>query len=117
MDTVIEKSNEKGGTIRKRRGKRKRKDGSWDVKEGIVERENLGSSSGTRRIETSTSGCCQMVRSSSTDLQDGESCRDPQSEDLVEIFNSVTENQYALVFRRRLDSQVLTCICSCIAMV
>nr|GEW01854.1 hypothetical protein [Tanacetum cinerariifolium] len=105
MNTIIEKSIEKGGTIRKTRGKRKRKDGSWDVKEGIVERENLGSCSATRRIETSTSGCCQTVRSSSADLQYGESCRDSQNEDLVGIFNSVTENQYALVFRRRLDSQ------------
>ncbi|KAI3740775.1 hypothetical protein L2E82_31248 [Cichorium intybus] len=86
MNTAIELSNEKGGTIRKRRGKRKRKDGNWN--------------------EASTSGCCgHTVRSSSVDLNDGESCRDPQSDDLVGIFNSVTENQYALVFRRRLDSQ------------
>ncbi|KAK1426460.1 hypothetical protein QVD17_15132 [Tagetes erecta] len=83
--------------IRKRRGKRKRKDGNWDVKEGIVESENLGSSSGVQRNETSTSGGC--VRSSNAD---GEG---PQFDDLVGIFNSVTENQYALVFRRRLDSQ------------
>ncbi|KAD3336873.1 hypothetical protein R6Q59_028107 [Mikania micrantha] len=83
--------------IRKRRGKRKRKDGNWDAKEGIVESEKLGSSSGIQRNETSTSGGC--VRSLSGDgdgLQFG---------DLVGIFNSVTENQYALVFRRRLDSQ------------
>ncbi|KAK9068810.1 hypothetical protein SSX86_012926 [Deinandra increscens subsp. villosa] len=83
--------------IRKRRGKRKRKDGNWDVKEGIVENENLGSSSGIQRNETSTSGGC--VRTSSAD---GEGL---QFDDLVGIFNSVTENQYALVFRRRLDSQ------------
>ncbi|KAI3676761.1 hypothetical protein L1987_86374 [Smallanthus sonchifolius] len=83
--------------IRKKRGKRKRKDGNWDVKEGIVENEKLGSSSGIQRNETSTSGCC--VRSSSAD---GEGL---QFDDLVGIFNSVTENQYALVFRRRLDCQ------------
>ncbi|KAI7757984.1 hypothetical protein M8C21_018705 [Ambrosia artemisiifolia] len=83
--------------IRKQRGKRKRKDGSWDVKEGIVEIENLGSSGCIRRDETSTSSGC--VRSSNVD---GEG---PQFDDLVGIFNSVTENQYALVFRRRLDSQ------------
>ncbi|CAH1424454.1 unnamed protein product [Lactuca virosa] len=82
MNTMIKLSNEKSGTIRKRRGKRKRKDGNWN--------------------EASTSG----MQSSSVDLQDGESCRGgPQSDDLVGIFNSVTENQYALVFRRRLDSQ------------
>ncbi|KAJ0735288.1 putative transcription factor MYB-related family [Helianthus annuus] len=83
--------------IRKQRGKRKRKDGNWDVKDGIVESENPGSSSGIRRDETSTSSGC--VRSSGAD---GEG---PQFDDLVGIFNSVTENQYALVFRRRLDSQ------------
>ncbi|KAI3697964.1 hypothetical protein L6452_31071 [Arctium lappa] len=105
MNTMIEPSQEKGGTIRKRRGKRKRKDGNWEAKEGIVESENLGSSSGVRRNETSTSGCGQTVRSSSADLQDGDSCRGRDTDDLVGIFNSVTENQYALVFRRRLDSQ------------
>lgn len=102
MNTMTELIDEKGGTIRKRRGKRKRKDGNWDVKEGIVESENLGSS---RRNETSTSGCDQTVRSSIADLQDGELSRGLGSDDLVGIFNSVTENQFALVFRRRLDSQ------------
>lgn len=88
--------------IKKQRGKRKRKGGTWDMKEGTVESENLGSSSGVQRIETSTSGGC--VRSSGAD---GEG---PQLDDLVGIFNSVTENQYALVFRRRLDSQVMTSV-------
>ncbi|XP_076951623.1 uncharacterized protein LOC143625045 [Bidens hawaiensis] len=83
--------------IRKRRGKRKRKDGNWDAKEDFVEGENLGSSSGIRQGETSTSSGC--VRSSSADAEG------PQFDDLVGIFNSVTENQYAMVFRRRLDSQ------------
>ncbi|KVI00961.1 Bromodomain-containing protein, partial [Cynara cardunculus var. scolymus] len=99
MNTMIEPSQEKGGTIRKRRGKRKRKDGNWEAKEGIVESENLGSSSGVRRNETSTSGCGQTVRSSSADLQDGDSCRGRETDDLVGIFNSVTENQYALIAR------------------
>lgn len=85
MNTMIGINNEKGGTIRKRRGKRKRKDGNWDVKEGIVESEHLGSSS----------GCGQTLQSNGV------------SDDLVGIFNSITENQYALVFRRRLDSQVI----------
>nr|XP_043611597.1 uncharacterized protein LOC122583237 [Erigeron canadensis] len=101
-DTTIEVSNDKGGMIKKRRGKRKRKDGSWDVKEGIVESDNLGSS---RQNETSTSGCGRTALSSSADLQNREPCKGPGSDDLVGIFNSVTENQFALVFRRRLDSQ------------
>ncbi|KAI3768747.1 hypothetical protein L2E82_19578 [Cichorium intybus] len=76
------KPNEKGGTIRKRRGKRKRKDGNWNE------------------------ACGHTVRSLSVDLQDNELCRDTQSDDLVGIFNSVMENQYALVFRCQFDSQV-----------
>ncbi|KAJ9566407.1 hypothetical protein OSB04_002373 [Centaurea solstitialis] len=97
MNMMIEQSQEKGGTIRKRRGKRKRKDGNWEAKEGIVESENLGSGSGVHRNETSTSDCGQTFHENL--------CRGREADDLVGIFNSVTENQYALVFRRRLDSQ------------
>lgn len=105
MDKLAETSNEQGGTFRKRRGKRKRKDCNWDAKEGSIgESDNLGSTNFVSCNETSTSGCGQTVRSSSVDFQDEDSCREG-SDDLVGIFNSIAENGNASVFRRRLDSQ------------
>ncbi|KAM7506117.1 hypothetical protein LguiB_005021 [Lonicera macranthoides] len=89
-----------GGTLRKRRGKRKRKGCSREVKEGSIgESDNLDSANAITASlskETSTSECGQTVRSSSID---------GQTNDLIGIFNSVAENKHALCFRRRLDSQ------------
>lgn len=105
-----------GGTMRKRRGKRKRKDCSREVKEGSIgESDNLGSANAITASlskETSTGECGQTVRSSSID---------GHTNDLIGIFNSVAENKHALCFRRRLDSQVITMspplsIYTCIAM-
>ncbi|GKV45883.1 hypothetical protein SLEP1_g52912 [Rubroshorea leprosula] len=94
--------------IRKRRGKRKRKDCSRDVKEGSVgESEFLGSAdiaTASWCKETSVSNSAQIARSSGVDDQ----TRCPNKEligDLMRVFSSVEENECASVFRRRLDSQ------------
>ncbi|GKV18614.1 hypothetical protein SLEP1_g28971 [Rubroshorea leprosula] len=93
---------------RKRRGKRKRKDCSRDVKEGSVgESEFLGSAdiaSASRCKETSTSNSVQIARSSGVDDQTGCSNKEV-NDDLMAVFSSVAENEYACVFRRPLDSQ------------
>ncbi|XP_022715948.1 uncharacterized protein LOC111275083 [Durio zibethinus] len=95
-------------SIRKRRGKRKRKDCSKDAKEGSVgESVFLGPSdvaSASRCKETSTSNSAQIARSSGVEDQ----CRGSGKEvtdDIIGIFSSVAENDCASVFRRRLDSQ------------
>ncbi|GLT33502.1 hypothetical protein SLA2020_080850 [Shorea laevis] len=93
---------------RKRRGTRKRKDCSRDVKEGSVgESEFLGSAdiaNASRSKETSTSNSVQIARSSGVDDQAGCSNKEV-NDDLMTVFSSVAENEYACVFRRPLDSQ------------
>lgn len=98
-----------GGNVRRRRGKRKRKDCSKDVKEGSVgESEILGSVDillATCCKENSTSSSGQIARCFGTDDQ----CRGPSKDglaNLMAIFDSIAENKCASVFRRRLDSQV-----------
>ncbi|KAK2969859.1 hypothetical protein RJ640_030168 [Escallonia rubra] len=108
---VAETSSEQGGMLRKRRGKRKRKDCAREAKEGSIgESDNLGSTnvvSASHGMETSTSDYCgQTVRSfkiegSNKDLFSG------GSGNLVSIFGSVAESKHAFVFRHRLDSQVM----------
>ncbi|KAK3028515.1 hypothetical protein RJ639_038583 [Escallonia herrerae] len=107
---VAETSSEQGGMLRKRRGKRKRKDCAKEAKEGSIgESDNLGSTnvvSASHGMETSTSNCGQTIRSfkiegSNKDLFSG------GSGNLVNIFISVAENKHAFVFRHRLDSQVM----------
>ncbi|KAJ8761363.1 hypothetical protein K2173_001493 [Erythroxylum novogranatense] len=98
----------KGVSIRRRRGKRKRKDCRKDVKEGSVgETEFLGSAdvlSATHCKDTSTSSSHQVARCSTMNDQ----CRgyiEGETVDLLKIFESIAENKCASVFRRRLDSQ------------
>ncbi|XP_020541298.1 uncharacterized protein LOC105649487 isoform X2 [Jatropha curcas] len=97
-----------GGSIRRRRGKRKRKDLSKDVKEGSVgESDFWGSTdvlSATRNKENSTSSSGQTGRCFGTEDKNKGSIKDGIT-DLMGIFDSIAENKCATVFRRRLDSQ------------
>ncbi|XP_050286856.1 uncharacterized protein LOC126725890 isoform X3 [Quercus robur] len=96
----------RGGGVRKRRGKRKRKDCSWDVKEGSVgESEFLG------LADVLTPSRCKENSISNSGEDAGSSGADNRSlgkdgiDVLMEIYNSLLENKSASVFRRRLDSQ------------
>lgn len=95
--------------IRKRRGKRKRKDCSKDAKEGSVgESEALCSAVVASALlckETSVSNSAQIAKSSDVEDQSGGSTKEG-IDDIMRIFHSVAENNCASVFRRRLDSQV-----------
>ncbi|XVF27695.1 hypothetical protein REPUB_Repub14bG0131100 [Reevesia pubescens] len=95
-------------SIRKMRGKRKRKDCSKDAKEGSVgESEFLGPAdvaSASRLKETSTSNSAQIARSSGVEDQSRGSSKEG-IDDIMGIFSSIAENDCASVFLRRLDSQ------------
>ncbi|XP_010268784.1 PREDICTED: uncharacterized protein LOC104605637 isoform X2 [Nelumbo nucifera] len=101
---------DRGGNLRKRRGKRKRKEcggGSKDVKEGSVGESDVLSSADAAAVavpdkEESTRDCNRCVRST----YDGADVAD-----LIGIFNSIVENDCASTFRRRLDSQWRKFIC------
>ncbi|MBA0839430.1 hypothetical protein Goarm_005154 [Gossypium armourianum] len=94
--------------IRKRRGKRKRKDCSKDTKEGSVgESEALCPADVASALlckETSVSNSAQIAKSSAVEDQSGGSTKEG-IDDIMRIFSSVAENDCASVFRRRLDSQ------------
>ncbi|KAK9267453.1 hypothetical protein L1049_009879 [Liquidambar formosana] len=98
-----------GGSFRKKRGKRKRKDCNRDVKEevSVGESDFLGSSdviTASWCKENPISECSPIVTSSgANDCNQGSSGQG--IDDLMGIFNSVVENEKACVFRRRLDSQ------------
>lgn len=97
------------GSLKKRRGKRKRKDCSRDVKEGSVgESDFLGVPDAkpvSRRKENSTPVSGQFARSSGADDQSG-GLRKDSIDDIKGVFESVAQNESAFVFRHRLDSQV-----------
>lgn len=99
-----------GGTLRKRRGKRKRKDCSRDVKEASVGESGFLDSADAvtalRCIENSTSECtCRgdLGSSGAGDWNRG-STKDGTNY-LLDVFNSILEHKSASVFRHRLDSQ------------
>ncbi|KAL6957040.1 hypothetical protein U1Q18_047189 [Sarracenia purpurea var. burkii] len=109
IKNLAENSNELGVTLQKRRGKRKRKDYNREPKEwSNGESENLGSTNVVSSTSTckknSTSDCGPTVRSSSINDYDRGSSR-VENDDLMDLFNSLAENDNALVFRHRLDSQ------------
>ncbi|KAB2060536.1 hypothetical protein ERO13_A10G022400v2 [Gossypium hirsutum] len=93
-------------SIRKRRGKRKRK--YCSPKEGSVgESEFLGASdfaSVSWCKETSASNSAQIARSSGVEDQSRDSSKD-RIDEIMGIFSSVAQTDCASVFRRRLDSQ------------
>ncbi|KAK8474698.1 hypothetical protein V6N12_067706, partial [Hibiscus sabdariffa] len=97
--------------IKKKRGKRKRKYCSKDSKEGSVgESEFLGPSDFTSVSwykETSASNSAQVGRSSGVEDLSRDSSKEGLDE-IMEIFSSVAENDCASVFRRRLDSQMIS---------
>lgn len=90
------------GSLKKRRGKRKRK-GTNEVKEASVgESDALSSANAVKIIEESTGGCDPTV---------GPSCEGSagsiagEEVDLVGILDSILELEYASVFQRRLERQ------------
>lgn len=103
----------RGGSVRKRRGKRKRKDCSRDVKEGSVgESEFLADViTASRCKENSTSNSGEVGEVAGSSGADNKSLSKDGTDVLMGIYNSLLENKSATVFRRRLDSQVCTNIC------
>lgn len=101
---------EHGVNIRRRRGKRKRKDLNKEGKEGSVGENNLMCSPDS--VMTTTSQVEEKVISgyvqpeTSPDANDqNPSTSKQQTDDFIKIFDSIMENEHASVFRRRLDSQ------------
>ncbi|KAK4347110.1 hypothetical protein RND71_033449 [Anisodus tanguticus] len=104
---VTEAANGNGGAVRKRRGKRRRKDTVWDAKEGSIEEsDNVCSTSlaSTSHCKEALASCNQSVRHSSISDHRGGLSRF-RNDDLMRIFNSITQHEAAMVFRHRLDSQ------------
>lgn len=99
----------RGGSLTKRRGKRKRKFCSRDVKEGSIgETDFLGSNdvlTALRFMGKATSNRGEVAGSSGADDYNRNLSKDG-IDDLMEIYNSLLQNKSASVFRRRLDSQV-----------
>lgn len=98
-----------GRILKKRRGQRKRKDCSRDIKESSVgESGFLDSPDATtafRSKENTTSDCGEVSRSSGLDNPIRGTKKDG-IDDLLKVFNSIVEHKCASTFRRRLDSQV-----------
>lgn len=101
---------EHGVNIRRRRGKRRRKEMKKDGKEGSVGENNLLYKPNIKTPtsltkETTTSAHVQLARS--PDANDQKPCTSKQgTDDIIKIFDSIMANEHASVFRRRLDSQV-----------
>ncbi|TQD88284.1 hypothetical protein C1H46_026165 [Malus baccata] len=97
-----------GGTLRKRRGKRKRKNCSPDVKEGSIGEcgflDSADAATTLRCIENSTSECPEEFGSSGAGDCNRGSTKDGIDE-LQDVFNSISEHKSASLFRHRLDSQ------------
>lgn len=88
----LEKFPSIGVNIRRRRGNRRRKDSNKEGNEGHD--QNLGTSKQTRPVSLfDTNGPKQSSSKQGMD-------------DFIKIFDFVTQNEHAAVFRRRLDSQV-----------
>ncbi|KAG2689829.1 hypothetical protein I3760_09G158100 [Carya illinoinensis] len=98
----------RGGSLRKRRGKRKRKDCSRDVKEGSVgESDFLGSVDVLTSLWCKEKATCNRgeVAESSGAGDFNKSLSKDGNDDLVGIYNSLLEDKNACVFLQRLDSQ------------
>ncbi|XP_009592883.1 uncharacterized protein [Nicotiana tomentosiformis] len=104
---VTEVSNGNGGAVRKRRGKRRRKDAVWDAKEGSIEEsDNVCSTSlaSTSHCKEALTSCEHSIRHSPVNDHRGGLSRF-RNDDLMRIFTSITVHEAAMVFRHRLDSQ------------
>ncbi|KAE9599295.1 hypothetical protein Lal_00044009 [Lupinus albus] len=96
-----------GGCIKKRRGKRKRKNCGRNIMEASVGESELLDSADVVVSwckESSTSNCGEVAKSCSVDYQNRNSKRDGV-EYIMEILDCIFETKGASAFRRRLDSQ------------
>ncbi|KAL2341940.1 hypothetical protein Fmac_009880 [Flemingia macrophylla] len=95
-----------GRSFKKRRGKRKRKDCSRNMKEASVGESDLLDSADvvSRCKESSTSNCGEVAKSCGVDDQN-RNLKMEWVENIKEILDSVFETKGASAFRRRLDSQ------------
>ncbi|XP_062087316.1 uncharacterized protein LOC133794132 [Humulus lupulus] len=97
-----------GRILKKRRGKRKRKDCSRDIKESSVGESGFLDSAEAMTVflskENTTSDCGEVSRSSGFDNQ-SKGIKKDSIDDLLKIFNSIVEHKCASTFLRRLDSQ------------
>ncbi|CAN4117448.1 unnamed protein product [Withania somnifera] len=96
-----------GGALRKRRVKRKRKDDVLDSNEGnIGEIDNVCSISGisTSHCKETSTSCDQSFKPTAAEDSKGGFSR-LMDDDLMAIFNSIIQNEAAMVFRHRRDSQ------------
>lgn len=97
-----------GASFRKRRGKRKRKDCSKNIKEASVGESDLLDSTDVISWckESSTTSNCGEVAKSCADVNDrNKNLKKHCTEDMIEILDSVFETKGASAFRRRLDGQ------------
>ncbi|PON70995.1 Bromodomain containing protein [Parasponia andersonii] len=110
--SIIEKLEEyvnerQGGILKKRRGKRKRKDCSKEIKDSVGESDFLDSAEpiiAFRSKENSTCDCGEDSGSSHLDNKIKETKTDG-IDDLLKVFNSIVKHKCACTFRHRLDSQ------------
>ncbi|XP_019241743.1 PREDICTED: uncharacterized protein LOC109221746 isoform X1 [Nicotiana attenuata] len=103
----VESANGNGGVLRKRRGKRKRKDATLDSKEvSIGESDNVFSISGisTSHCKDTSTSCDQSIKLTASEDSKGGLSR-LRDDDLMAIFNSITHSEVAMIFRHRHDSQ------------
>lgn len=96
-----------GGSFKKRRGKRKRKDCGRNINEASA-RESDFSADVSRCKESSTSNCGEVIKSSGIN-EENTNLKKDGIKDMMEILDSVLEIKGASAFCRRLDSQVCMC--------
>ncbi|XP_016502129.2 uncharacterized protein LOC107820367 isoform X2 [Nicotiana tabacum] len=105
---LAETANGNGGVLRKRRSKRKRKDAVLDSKEvSVGESDNVCSISdiSTSHCKETSTSCDQSIKPTTTDDSKGGLSRLRDDDDLMAIFNSITQTEVAMIFRHRHDSQ------------
>ncbi|XP_050371760.1 uncharacterized protein LOC126789602 [Argentina anserina] len=97
-----------GGTLRKRRGKRKRKDCSRDVKEASVGEsgflDSIDAVTAVPCTERSTSECREDLGSSGA-IDWSRGVTKDGTNNVLDVFHKILEHKSASVFRHRLDSQ------------
>ncbi|XP_016494534.1 uncharacterized protein LOC107813750 isoform X1 [Nicotiana tabacum] len=108
---LAETANGNGGVLRKRRGKRKSKDAVLDSKKvSVGESDNVCSISGisTSHSKGTSTICNQSTKPTASDDSKGGLSRLRDDDDLMAIFNSITQSEVAMIFRHRHDSQKRT---------
>ncbi|KAK7327943.1 hypothetical protein VNO77_22036 [Canavalia gladiata] len=94
-----------GRSFKKRRGKRKRKDCSRNIKEASVgESDWLDSADVVSWCKESSTSNCEVAKFCGVNDQDRTLKKD-RAEDMMKILDSIFETKGASAFRRRLDSQ------------